>query len=339
MARVRVFVTTYRRAHLLGRALDSLLAQTFRDWVCEIRNDAPDDDAAAAVVRARPDPRLTYIQHRSNLGGALLFNEVFSDQRQPFVALLEDDNWWHPDFLARMVATLDAHPDITVAWSNQHIWREESDGQWSDTGRLVRPAQSGPPVRIPWPQPAQCFGALHANGAMLLRTSAGKAYPTPPMELGGTEAVRERSFPHPLLYVPDPLAVFSLTLTTHRSTDLVNWSTNQVLLAATFLKHVRAGRAYWESLWARARRASPAMTGVLLLAIRQDPALRHHHAFARPADWRSFARQSLRRPIACWQLIRARRRAPDMWKFLDAQTAARCREMPAPVESISGPPW
>jgi len=45
MATIRVFVPTHRRARMLERALASLRAQTFRDWVCEVHNDAPDDDA------------------------------------------------------------------------------------------------------------------------------------------------------------------------------------------------------------------------------------------------------------------------------------------------------
>src|ERR1700739_258820 len=40
-AQVRVFVPTYRRPKLLPRALDSLLAQTFTEWECEVHNDDP----------------------------------------------------------------------------------------------------------------------------------------------------------------------------------------------------------------------------------------------------------------------------------------------------------
>ena len=43
MAKVRVYLLTYRRNHLLPRALKSLLAQSFTDWVCELHNDDPAD--------------------------------------------------------------------------------------------------------------------------------------------------------------------------------------------------------------------------------------------------------------------------------------------------------
>ena len=43
MTAIRVYLLTCRRPELLRRALRSLVAQTFTDWVCEVHNDAPDD--------------------------------------------------------------------------------------------------------------------------------------------------------------------------------------------------------------------------------------------------------------------------------------------------------
>ena len=327
MARVRVFVSTYRRSYLLRRALDSLRAQTLSDWVCEVHNDAPDDLAPGDVVRALADPRLQYVHHAQNMGAVALFNEVFSSQAEPYVALLEDDNWWHPYFLARMVAVLDSNPDVTLGWSNQNIWEESSRGEWSDTGRLVRPASADrTPIRLHWPNPLQCFGALHSNGSLLLRSRPGRSFPTPKMELGGTEAVRERSFPHPLLYVPEPLAVFSVTQTTHRSQVPALWATNQVLLAATFLKHAGVPPDFWRQLWADARRSSPRMTGTLILATLQDPSLRHHRRHAEKGDWWRFILGCVRHPLIFVKLLRARSCSHEMWDFLDVHTEMRAKE-------------
>ena len=43
LADVRVYLFTYRRNHLLPRALRSLVAQTHTNWVCELHNDDPAD--------------------------------------------------------------------------------------------------------------------------------------------------------------------------------------------------------------------------------------------------------------------------------------------------------
>src|SRR6266404_5854354 len=71
---VRVFVPTCRREHLLRRALTSLRAQTFQNWVCEVHNDDPGDDAPGSIVAALAAPRITLSQHQRNLGGTESFN-------------------------------------------------------------------------------------------------------------------------------------------------------------------------------------------------------------------------------------------------------------------------
>lgn len=324
---VRVFVPTYRRPHLLPRALRSLQAQTHADWVAEVHNDAPDDPAPAEVVRSFGDPRILYVCHERNIGGTALFNLAFGPHPEPFVAVLEDDNWWQASFLERMIGALRANRDITVAWANQAVWEETAGGEWRDTRRFVRPiVTDSAPTRVTWGHPAQCFGGLHAHGTVMIRTHSGHSYPTPPMDLGSVEAVRERAYPHPLLYISEPLGVFGATVTTHRSRDRLVWATHQVLLAASFLKHVHATRGYWEKLWQRARASSPRMTSTLLLATRQDPTLRCHLTHAVPDDWRYLAVRTARRPLVFLQLLRARRRAPAIWDHLDAHTADRARE-------------
>jgi glycosyltransferase involved in cell wall biosynthesis len=49
---VREFVPTYRRYALLQRAIESLLAQTFSDWKCEIHNDDLNDTFPGQRVQA-----------------------------------------------------------------------------------------------------------------------------------------------------------------------------------------------------------------------------------------------------------------------------------------------
>lgn len=326
-ATVKVFVPTYRRSHLLTRALRSLIAQTHSRWSAEVHNDDPADPEPAAIVAALGDPRIRCVTHERTLGATTVFNLVFDTRSEPFVALLEDDNWWYPEFLERMLAALAASPSMTIAWANQQIWEELPDGAWRDTGRLVHPVPADPaPMRFAFPHPLQCFGALHANGTVLVRTRPDRGFATPPMDLGGTEAVRERAFPHPLLYVPQPLGVFAATRSSSRTRDPLVWSTLQVLLSATFLRHAPLAPAELDALWREARAVRPRMTPTLLLATRQDPSLRRHAARATPEDWRHLALRAARRPLLFIRLLRSRRRQPELWRFLDTHTAARANE-------------
>lgn len=93
MPTVRVYLLTYRRGHLLPRALTSLRAQTFVDWVCELHNDDPTDEFPSKLVAETADPRIHYVPHESNLGPNRTFNLVFQPCAETYVCLLEDDNW------------------------------------------------------------------------------------------------------------------------------------------------------------------------------------------------------------------------------------------------------
>jgi hypothetical protein len=324
MATVRVFLPTYRRTRLLERALASLRAQSETDWICEVHNDAPDDLAPGELVSRLGDARLEYHGHERNLGGTATFNLFFRATAEPFYAMLEDDNAWEPDFLARMIAVAGANPEATVFWCNQSIWNEETDGRVSGTDQTARPLEPGVTARrVNWGQPEQIFGAVHANGAALFRSRPGDDFATPAVPIALVEAFRERLFPYPLVYMPAPLAQFTRTRQTARSKDRSEWAVVQTMLAASFLKHAHYTDSRVTALWSEARRREPPLTGTLLLATLMEPACRPLRGHARAIDWLRLARGMARRPGLLPRVMRSRRQHADWWQFLDAATATR----------------
>lgn len=324
MALVRVFLPTYRRPRLLERALASLRAQTLRDWVCELHNDDPDDPSPGELLARLADPRFLYRPHERNLGGTATFNLFFRPTPEPFYAMLEDDNAWSPAFLEKMIAVAEAHPTETVFWCNQGIGDEESDGTVRDSGETVRPLEpDGRARRVAWGQSEQIFGAVHAHGAALFRSRPGDDFSTPAVPIALVEAFRERRFPYPLVYVPQPLAQFTRTRHTARSDNRSEWAVVQTMLAATFLKHAAYAESRLASLWGDARRRSPPATGTLLFASIVEPACRRHRQHARAIDWLRFLRGLARRPWTLARVNASRRRHADWWQYLDEATQAR----------------
>jgi glycosyltransferase involved in cell wall biosynthesis len=199
-ALIRVFVPTYRRRALLPRALASLRAQTCKNWICEVHNDDPADSFPAELVKHLADTRIELHQHERNLGAIATFNLFYRPTQEPFYCVLEDDNWWEPEFLDTMIRELRLHPNITLAWCNQRVWEEMADGSWRATGHLVNSESNAESRLVEFGEAKQIMGAMHANGAMVLRTQALESYPTPnTLPFSGMEAFRERAFPHPLL--------------------------------------------------------------------------------------------------------------------------------------------
>jgi glycosyltransferase involved in cell wall biosynthesis len=327
-AQVKVFLPTYRRPKLLPRALDSLLAQTFQEWECEVHNDDPTDTFPGRLIESIGDRRIQLHQHQRNIGANATFNLIYRPVAQEFYSLLEDDNWWEPEFLDTMIGELRRRPDVAMAWCNQKIWQESPDGTWRDTGRLVTPAkESAAPEPVGFGQFRQIAGALHSNGAMMMRSHPGERYEVPiDWPFVAVEPFRERMLRHPLLFVPKPLAVYCKTKDTARSESKADWLTAQSALAATFLKHCRYGDADLAALFVAARRLRPPLTTAMILAAAMEPQNRSMLRHSRPIDWFILLRGLARRPRVFYAVLRSRRRHPDWWNLLDRYTAARFEE-------------
>jgi glycosyltransferase involved in cell wall biosynthesis len=121
---VEVRVPTFSRATLLRRALESLLAQTWSDWRAIVLDDGNGEHTRAVLDDLR-DRRLVHRPNPARLGAAGNIGQAFSNvpyDGGTHFAVLEDDNFWHSDFLARNVAIMNAR-DVRIVQSNQ--WIEE----------------------------------------------------------------------------------------------------------------------------------------------------------------------------------------------------------------------
>lgn len=328
---VRVFLLTCRRPALLRRALASLRAQTLSDWVCELHNDAPEDDTPRRILEELGDPRITLHHHERNWGPVAVFNHACAGCPEPFFSILEDDNWWEPALLARLLDLLQTRPAAELAWSNLRFWREEEDGSWTDLRRTLWPVSAAPVAEIATPQLIQFDGPLHSNGAMLARSAAaaaGRLQVPAAIPFSAMENLRERAFRGPLLLVPEPLANFAITRSTARGHDLGRWLGQQALMGAGFLRHAAPPPEAVARLWRSRRAAVPRATGGLLLAglLARDRRFLSH---AKPGDWLGLAAGFLRRPRATLAALRARRLQPALAAAFDH--ASRAFAAPAPA--------
>lgn len=136
---VTCVVPTHDRPELLARALRSVLAQTRAPASVIVVDDT---GSARAVVDGLPG-RVRYVRSWSGTAGASR-NLGAALAETPFVAFLDDDDTWHPTFLARCVAELTAEPvaepvaestvDFVAAWT------------WYCRAGHRRPGGSLPPV-------------------------------------------------------------------------------------------------------------------------------------------------------------------------------------------------
>lgn len=112
-ARVAIIVRTKDRPVLLRRAVADVLAQTYTAWHLCIVNDVGDPAKVDAVVAGfgdRLEGRVQVLHRSTSAGMEDASNAGLDATASEFVAIHDDDDTWAPEFLARTVAHLDAHP-------------------------------------------------------------------------------------------------------------------------------------------------------------------------------------------------------------------------------------
>jgi glycosyltransferase involved in cell wall biosynthesis len=109
---ISVIIPVYNRAHLIGRAIGSVLAQTYRNFEIVVVDDASTDDLAGVLSRLAP-AQLRRVVHPRNRGAAAARNTGISATAGEYVAFLDSDDTWYPQKLAAQVTTMrDQSPDV-----------------------------------------------------------------------------------------------------------------------------------------------------------------------------------------------------------------------------------
>jgi glycosyltransferase involved in cell wall biosynthesis len=134
---VDIGIPTHGRPRYLVAAVESVLAQTYRNWRLLISEDGPRDAAAAAVEPYLADSRIRYEATGEAVGAAANHTRLIQAGSAPYVALLHDDDLWEPTFLERRVEFLESHPDCGWVFSaNTQI---DADGREIGRSRAVLP--------------------------------------------------------------------------------------------------------------------------------------------------------------------------------------------------------
>lgn len=126
---VSVVLPVYNGAADVGRAVDSVLAQTFGDFELILINDGSRDDSAAVLERLQ-DPRIR-LYHQENAGLAATLNRGIALARGALIARQDQDDLCHPERFARQVAYLQAHPGCGLLGTRAEIWTGDAP-----TGRV-----------------------------------------------------------------------------------------------------------------------------------------------------------------------------------------------------------
>ena len=123
---VSVVIRNFNRSQSIGRAIDSVFAQTWQDFEILVVDDASTDDSVAEInSQFGHSARLKIIQHVSNRGAAAAANTGIKAASGRYVAYLDSDDEWLPDFLRSHVGLLQSNPRTVITYcSFFQVWEQ-----------------------------------------------------------------------------------------------------------------------------------------------------------------------------------------------------------------------
>src|SRR5215468_10938412 len=115
---VSVIIPTYNRWPMVGEAIESVLAQSYRSWELIVVDDGSTDDTSERL--ALYGSKIKYIS-RQRSGVAAARNHGIASATGQYVAFLDSDDLWMPRKLEVQTAFMEQHPNVQIC-QTEEIW-------------------------------------------------------------------------------------------------------------------------------------------------------------------------------------------------------------------------
>ena len=143
---VSAIITTFKREPaMVLRAMDSILAQTYRDMEIIVIDDSPEDYSARDDVRKVIEKRqadsvdipIRYIAHPGNRGACVARNTGLEAAKGEYVAYLDDDDEWLPEKIEKQMKAI-KHSGAALVYCGNMLINEQTGKKTQTRKEYVR---------------------------------------------------------------------------------------------------------------------------------------------------------------------------------------------------------
>lgn len=118
---VSIITPCYNGARYISETIEAVIAQTYENWEMLIVDDGSKDESAEIVKSyEQKDSRIHYI-YQQNAGSAAARNNGIHQANGQYIALLDADDLWYPDFLEKQIAFMKEKNAVCVSCSYRRI--------------------------------------------------------------------------------------------------------------------------------------------------------------------------------------------------------------------------
>lgn len=139
---VSVILPAYNCGKYIGRAIESVLDQSFSDFELIIVNDGSTDNTEQ-IIHSFNDHRVIYVLTTANNGLVFSLNRAIDLSRGKYIARMDSDDICRPERLAKQKLFLDQNENIAVVASTVEFIneKEEITGDWELDKQTTAPGQ------------------------------------------------------------------------------------------------------------------------------------------------------------------------------------------------------
>jgi glycosyltransferase involved in cell wall biosynthesis len=117
---IDVIIPTYNRAHIVINAIESVLNQSYQNFILYIIDDGSTDETQNVLMQFANHPKIHLIK-QENLGVASARNTGIKNSHSEWIALLDSDDTWLPEKLTTQVEYLKTHKNFRFVHTEE-LW-------------------------------------------------------------------------------------------------------------------------------------------------------------------------------------------------------------------------
>lgn len=113
---VSICIPSYNHGAFIGKAIQSVLDQTFRNLELVIVDDCSTDNSVK-VIKSFRDPRIKFFRNKKNLGMVPNTNKILRLAKGKFIGILSSDDYYDPKMIETALEIFDKYPGVGLTFS------------------------------------------------------------------------------------------------------------------------------------------------------------------------------------------------------------------------------